>query len=206
MSIFGLEVNPAYCKAMAEFRDRPIESITEADLARVAKGLKTKYQDQAEKRQAELKADYGTGVCSLVRIYNATGKPLYLKEFVDWRGHIGKMPVEHAVPNGCWTVFIHTKTAGAAVGSAAAAIYRRDGTDQDFFLGWQNPWRRGNTQIFCETFPGGHWFNGVSKDKMLDLMDDHNGQSHSHGFNGYNVYASAGNDTTSYMEFVCEKQ
>jgi hypothetical protein len=59
--IYGIEVDAKYLHAMTEFQEVPIEKITTADMARVAKQLKSKYQDQAQKRQAELKGDYGTG-------------------------------------------------------------------------------------------------------------------------------------------------
>ncbi|KAJ7056049.1 hypothetical protein C8F01DRAFT_375671 [Mycena amicta] len=202
--IYGIEINRAYCKAMSEFHNTPIEKITEADMARVAKGLKTKYQDQAEKRLAELKGDWGTGVCSLVRLYNATGATLTVKDTVDYRGHIGAMPIEHTVPNGCWTVFIHVKTSGAAVGSAGAVVYKHP-SGQEFFAGWQNPWSRGSSQVWAETFHNGHWWGVASKDLMIHLLDKHDGQRHEHTYGGYHIVGTTGNNTTAYIEYICEK-
>ncbi|KAJ6566540.1 hypothetical protein B0H19DRAFT_711763 [Mycena capillaripes] len=136
--LYGLEVNRAYLKAMTEFLDVPIEKITTADMARVAKSLKTKYQDQAQKRQAELKGLYGTGVCVLVRIYNATGGTLVLKDTADFRGHLGSQAIEHRILNGTWAVFIHVKTEAAAKGSAGAVVYKND-QNNEFFMGKQIP-------------------------------------------------------------------
>ncbi|KAJ7056053.1 hypothetical protein C8F01DRAFT_1312062 [Mycena amicta] len=202
--IYGIEVNRAYCKSMSEFHNTPIEKITEADMARVAKGLKGKYQDQAEKRLAELKGDFGVGVCSLIRLYNATGATLTVKDTVDFRGHIGAQPIEHNIPNGCWTVFIHVKTAIVAAGSAGAVVLRHP-SGQEFFAGWQNPWTRGDSQVWAETFGSGHWWSVASKSLMFDLLDDHNGQRHEHTYGGYHIVGITGNNTTAYIEFVCEK-
>ena len=56
--IFGIEIDEAYLRAMDEFKGKVI---TQADMASVARRTKGVYQGDAEKRQAELKGEYGTG-------------------------------------------------------------------------------------------------------------------------------------------------
>ncbi|KAJ7436714.1 hypothetical protein FB451DRAFT_1417321 [Mycena latifolia] len=172
-------------------------------MARVAKKNKNKYQNQADKKLAELKGNYGYGVCVLVRIYNATGGTLEVKETASFRGRIGDQAIEDSIPNGTWTVFIHTKRDAAAAGSAGAVILQNaDGIE--FFAGWQNPWRRGDSQVFVEIKEPGYWWAKKSQDTMLAILDDHNGQKHKHTSNGFSMFGSTGNETTAYVEFLCE--
>ncbi|KAJ7217581.1 hypothetical protein B0H12DRAFT_705954 [Mycena haematopus] len=201
--IYGIEVDAKYLHAMSEFQDVPIDKITTADMARVAKQLKSKYQDQAQKRQAELKGEYGTGVCVVVRVYNATGGPLVVKETADFRGHFGAQAIEHRIPNGTWTVFIHVHTAGAAKGAAGAVVLKND--KAEFFAGWQNPWNRSwDSQVVVEVFEPGHWWSVGSKDYMLSLLDAHESQTSEYKNLGFYMFGSTGNETTAYVEYLCE--
>ncbi|KAJ6620318.1 hypothetical protein B0H10DRAFT_2188590 [Mycena sp. CBHHK59/15] len=148
-----------------------------------------------------------------------------LKEAVDYREHLGAHAIEHCILNGMWAVFIHTKTGGTAVGSWAV-IYRMEigieSSGTEFFAGWQartlsssltfyladtnrDPW---NSQVVVEVFEPGHWFNATTKKYMLQLLDNHNGQTSDHTNLGYiySIYGSTGNQTTAYIEYVSEKK
>nr|5H0Q_A Chain A, Lipid binding protein [Grifola frondosa]BAO31550.1 hypothetical protein [Grifola frondosa] len=198
--LYGVEIDEQYLRVMEEYKDK--EVITQADMAKVALQRKNVYQDQAEKRQAELKAEYGVGVCVLVRVYNATGGPITAKIEESFRGHFGAHTREKRIGNGQWTVFIHTKSAGAAVGSAGCIVYGT--TDNlDIFSGWQNPWNRSwDSQVLVEVRQSGHWWKNGSKDYMLHLLDTHNGQNSDSSYGDVKAHGSTGNETTAYVEYV----
>jgi hypothetical protein len=56
--LYGIEIDEAYLKAMSKYKGK---DITQKDMADVALGEKGTYQADAEKRQAEMKGEWGTG-------------------------------------------------------------------------------------------------------------------------------------------------
>ncbi|KAJ7473232.1 hypothetical protein FB451DRAFT_1467770 [Mycena latifolia] len=95
----------------------------------------------------------------------------------SFRGRIGDQAIEDSIHNGTWTGFIHTKRDAAVAGSAGAVILQ-NADDIEFFAGWQNPWRRGDSQVFVEIKEFGYWWTKKSQDAMLAILDDHKGQKH----------------------------
>nr|GAT47932.1 predicted protein [Mycena chlorophos] len=107
MTIYGVEVNPTYCQSLPEFSGRPIATINEVDLARVAIAVKPACPQVV-------------GLLPVVRVYNATGATLFLKEYVDACGNT-KQVVEQAIPNGCWSVFVDQPQPAIGVVAPVAA-------------------------------------------------------------------------------------
>ncbi|KAK8488584.1 hypothetical protein V6N13_027536 [Hibiscus sabdariffa] len=90
------------------------------------------------------KAEWGTGVSTLCRVYNGTGECLTFHRSHDWLGHISET-YPSVIENGQWGGFLHAKPTGEAKGSEAAVVYRgknKNGEDTDWMLCWDNPWNR----------------------------------------------------------------
>jgi hypothetical protein len=120
------------------------------DLARFTLDQKYLNENDAIKYVNGMKGDYGTGVCCLVCIYNATGVNLIhfnKKSIHDWNGHIWKYAPDEIIKNGQWSVFLHAHSSdisGILNGSEAAVIYDADDeyhkkVDLKIFMGWSAP-------------------------------------------------------------------
>ena len=59
--LYGIEIDEAYLSRMTQYKG---QTVTQADMARVAIGQKGTYQGDAEKKQAEMKGEYGLGCVS----------------------------------------------------------------------------------------------------------------------------------------------
>lgn len=107
------------------------------------------YEEAAIERVNGMKEEYGTGVSTLVMIYNATGSTLKYDSIEDSSGHLFKYQPDSVVYNGEWSVFLHTKTAGAARGSVATAKYWLRGgvpaKSHQLSVSWSTPWSGTNT-------------------------------------------------------------
>ncbi|KDQ07797.1 hypothetical protein BOTBODRAFT_192159 [Botryobasidium botryosum FD-172 SS1] len=165
------------------FRDdqgKPDSALSAADRGKVAMDQQKTYENDAIERLKKLKEDYGNGVSTLVRVYNASGDRITLQDEHSWRGSFYGGPPESFIENGQWGVFLHVKPTGAAVGSAGAVVYRT----------------AGSADIFWDT---------GSKDAMLALLDDKAGPTFRDSNAGYKVYGNIETSTTSHYQVIIEK-
>ena len=56
--LYGIEIDEAYLSRMSQYKG---QTVTQADMAKVAISQKGTYQGDAEKKQAEMKGEYGLG-------------------------------------------------------------------------------------------------------------------------------------------------
>jgi hypothetical protein len=56
--LYGIEIDEAYLSRMTKYKGK---EITQADMAAEALSTKSTYQGDAEKKQAEMKGEYGLG-------------------------------------------------------------------------------------------------------------------------------------------------
>ena len=135
---------------------------------------KGKYDEDSLKLVNTMKEEFGLGVSSLVRIYNASGRTLYLTNpGYDWHGHMFRYPPDSSIENGQWSVFLHVKTSGAATGSESCVIYNIQDEGDDVFMGWSVPWNQSSwtNTIYTEIREGGHWPGAGSWDLMQRLLE-----------------------------------
>jgi len=204
---FGIIIDNDYLRTLPEFKGKPDSAISAADRGRVAMTQKNVYESEAIKRLDELKGNYGNGVSTLVRIYNASGDRITLKDDYSWRGSFYSQSAENPIENGQWGVFLHVKPGGAAVGSCGAVIYRTVG-NADIFIGWQNPWNTSyDPTCYGEARQRDNWWDRGSKSYMLYLLDDKSGNkfNDSGAGSGYKVSGNIGGSTTSHYQAVVEK-
>jgi len=152
------------------------KTITLSDISTYTKEQGSVYDAEALEKVSEMKKKYGSGVCALVRIYNACGESLSLTNTHDWHGHIGDYPFDGIIQNGEWSVFLHVHSTGAAAGSCGATVYRASKANQDNFLGWESPFS-GSNSVYVETRETGHWPGQGSWNYMEDQIDKHNSSS-----------------------------
>jgi hypothetical protein len=148
-----------------------------------------------------MKEEYGNGVSSLIRIYNASGEPLVLCSSPDWHGHIGKYPIDGIIQNGQWCVFLHVKTSGTATGSSGAVVYNASQAKQDVFFSWGMPFS-GDNSVYCESREPNHWPpNGKIWDLMYKLTN--NASSHTTDtWGNHRVSAACGQSSSPVVDFV----
>ena len=128
-----------------------------------------KYDYEATKRINAIKEEYGKGVSSLIRIYNASGRTLkFQQQGPNWSGHMWKYPFDEGIRNGEWSVILHVKTSGAMRGSVSCFVYTVEDEGLDVFCGWSNPWDRNlySNQVYTEVRDSGHWPSGKSWNDM----------------------------------------
>lgn len=103
-----------------------------------------------------MKEEWGSGVSTLIMIYNATGCTLKLDDMGSDSGKFWKYEPDPVVYNGEWTCFLHVKTAGTATGSCGWVGYKMHGDvgniegmgtmdDYYFVTAWDTPWSGSNT-------------------------------------------------------------
>lgn len=146
-------------------------SITPQVLSQFTLAMKPTYDGAAIKAVNAMKGEYGTGVTTLVRIYNATGEDLDYVTNHDWHGSIWKYPYDQRIANGQWSVFLHAHTYGGNYGTCAALIVRAAAASQDVFLGWQSP-QYATNGVYVETRQQDYWPGIGSWSAMQELLDN----------------------------------
>jgi hypothetical protein len=179
----GREVTP---KILSEYT---LESKSDPDRDAVALG-----------KVNAMKEEYGTGVCTLVRIYNATGDSLKYVVDHDWHGNIWKYPYDDIILNGQWSCFLHAHTYMGNYGTCAALILRDAVVAQDVFLGWQSPQYAVN-QVYVETQGLNHWPAVGSWSYMQHLLDKASGST-THTLGKRTVTAHSGAAYSPVVDFV----
>ncbi|KAI9566173.1 hypothetical protein HD554DRAFT_2040409 [Boletus coccyginus] len=156
---YGVPIDNNFLRTLKEYKGKPDSELTAKDRSKVALQQKDTYASEAVKRLDELKSDYGNGVSTLCRFYNASGDQIKVNFDNSWRGSFYKDAPATTVENGQWTTFIHVHPTSQAVGSAGAVIYRTAGNN-DIFIGWQNPWNTAyEPTCLTESQGKDHWWN-----------------------------------------------
>lgn len=90
-AVFGVEIKEATLEVRPEYAGK---TITQEDLAREALELydADNNKHMAEKFVGKSQEHWGTGVCTKVLIYNASGTPIFKVADHDFYGHIGDSP------------------------------------------------------------------------------------------------------------------
>jgi len=149
MNPFGKPITNETLMPMLRYRRRS-GTITQEDRAREAMRL---IQEDMKNMEAlnhalDLKAEYGSGVSTLVLIYNATGDTLEIvkEQSMDWLGCVYKEETPHTFENGQWVSFLHVRPTGPTakeLGSEGARVVRGktiDGQVCDYLVAWFVPW------------------------------------------------------------------
>ncbi|KAF8550539.1 hypothetical protein OG21DRAFT_1513869 [Imleria badia] len=202
---FGIPIDNNFLRTLKEYKGKPDSELTARDRSKVAIQQRDVYVADAVKRLDELKSDYGNGVSTLCRFYNASGDRIRVNFDHSWRGSFYKDSPPSTVENGQWTTFIHVHPSGSAKGSAGAVIYRTI-ADTDIFIGWQNPWNTAyDPTCWTESQAKDHWWNVGSESYMLYLLDDKAGRRKDADGYGYKVNVQIGGSTTSTCAATIEK-
>jgi hypothetical protein len=93
------------------------------ELAGAAKGAISSFDAAARMEVNEYKEEYGSGVSTLIRIYNASGCTLKYQNAHHDSGRWDKYQPDGEILNGQWSVCLHVKKSGGATGSVGALAY-----------------------------------------------------------------------------------
>ncbi|KAI5993777.1 hypothetical protein F5J12DRAFT_421798 [Pisolithus orientalis] len=202
---FGIPITNDFLRTLPEYKGKSDSQLTAQDRSKVAMQQRDVYVSEAVKRLDLLKSDYGNGVSTLCRFYNASGDPIKVNFDHSWRGSFYKDSPPSVVENGQWTTFIHVHPTAQAVGSAGAVIYRTT-ENTDIFIGWQNPWNTAyDPTCWAESKEKDHWWAVGSESYMLHLLDDKANNRHEDSEYGYKVSVQIGSSTTSECIAMIEK-
>lgn len=107
------------------------------------------------------KEEWGTGVSTLVMIYNATGGTMTKYGAGDESGHIWKYDYDDRIETGQWSSVLHVKSSATMTGSAATVGYYIDGYTNGsepivLSIGWDTPWTGENTG-YASHWAKSHW-------------------------------------------------
>lgn len=91
-----------------------------------------------------MKDEYGAGTSNLLRIFNASGERLFLRDAYHVRGNTWKYPFDMVIENGQWSVVLIVHTAYVE-GMAGGVVYRTENNPKDIFCGWDIPYVGRNT-------------------------------------------------------------
>jgi hypothetical protein len=146
-------------------RQAGIEDVSTAELAKEAfRAMGGKADEECIERVNGMKEEYGSGIATLITIYNALGCSLHYKETRDWSGHRGKYDYDSPIYNGEWSCALHVKTSGTATGSCGVIAYNLRGGygDQDVLVvSWVTPFSGPNkANCFCaniKTYDATSW-------------------------------------------------
>ena len=133
------------------------------------------------KRVNGMKDEYGSGVSTLITIYNALGCSLRYRTAHDSSGHIWKYAYDDRIDNGEWSCALHVKTSGSATGSCAALVYDFDGGygDQDVLVvAWDTPFS-GSNSAACFCANRAVTYSKMSWDDIHDRAANGNDNGHS---------------------------
>ena len=136
------------------------DQVTTKLLSEFTQQQQTKFDFEATKTINGIKEEYGTGVSTLLRIYNTSGRTLrFQKQGPNWSGHMWKYPFDETIGNGQWSVALHVKTSGAARGSVSSVVYRVEDEGDDIFMGWSSPFDHNiyDNQVYVEVKNDNHW-------------------------------------------------
>ncbi|NKC02314.1 MAG: hypothetical protein GKR90_27960 [Pseudomonadales bacterium] len=169
MVLVGNVITPEDVVADPRYRRLKPKQVSLELLSQYTRELQGKFDFEAMRIINTIKEEYGTGVCALVRIYNASGKTITFKtRGPNWQGHMFKYPPDYTILNGQWSVFLHVKTSENASnseattnsvpttsgvtasgttasgatnssGSQSSVVYNVDDVNQAIFLGWGVP-------------------------------------------------------------------
>ncbi|GAV66392.1 hypothetical protein CFOL_v3_09902 [Cephalotus follicularis] len=168
-NVFGNPVTDETLKAMSEYDGK---QITRKDRAHVALNMKN-AQDKAVNAQQyveNLSGQYGSGICTLCMIYNATGDMIELVEEHDWSGNVWKSPCPQIIANGQWGAFLHAECFDK--GSFGTVVYRgmnEDDQDCDWMFAWYNP-SSGPNLAYTEIREADHYANNKYWDYISGLV------------------------------------
>lgn len=84
-----------------------------------------------------IKDEFGSGASTLIRIFNASGERLYLRDDFHLRGNTWKYPFDMVIENGQWLVALVVKN-GTMEGVAGGVVYHS--ATADMFFGWDVPY------------------------------------------------------------------
>ncbi|XP_021310333.1 23 kDa jasmonate-induced protein [Sorghum bicolor] len=193
--VFGLPISEETVRATGEYK----EPITQRDVADYAmKMINANEKDvNAQKFVDNLKDRYGNGITTKCLIYNATGASLKFVTYKDWHGHIYETPYPSEIQNGQWGAFIHVHPAGAARGSAGAAVYRTkipsSSSSCDWLFSWSIPYI-GDSSVYTEIREEGHF--PPHWDYIYDARLERSGRSSTDNGYGYHSQTDIGEGTT----------
>lgn len=151
------------------------DQVTTQLLSQYTQEQQQKYDFDALQKINSIKEEYGNGVSSLIRIYNASGRSLrFQQQGPNWSGHMWKYPFDETIMNGQWSVVLHVHTSGAARGSVSCFVYNVESEGDDVFNGWSTPWDRNlyTNCVYTEVRGKDHWPYAGSWDHMYELVSD----------------------------------
>lgn len=161
------------------------------------------HSEEAVSAVQKMKNEYGTGASSKIEIANATGSDITLVAQHDFHGHIWEYPIPPRIGAGQTGVFLHVKTAGAAVGSCGAFVFRMktpEGNDIDVQCGFETPYS-GPNKIHVEiAHTLGIWHDGCNWEPTKNHIYNGklNGRAEGHGSL---ILGSTGDGTTGLYLF-----
>lgn len=116
-------------------------------LAQAALASQSASDSLARQEVNAYKEEYGDGVSTLVRIFNASGCTLRFIEDKHSSGRWDKYHPDGMIQNGQWSVCLHVKKSGGATGSCAAMRYKVESEPfnaarvlDELIIGWDTPY------------------------------------------------------------------
>lgn len=150
-----LEVADAALAGLDLDIEKKSKAETWKELASQAKRAMASTDQAARMEVNEYKEEYGSGVSTLIRIYNASGCTLRFEESKHDSGRWDKYQPDGEIQNGQWSVCLHVKKSGAATGSCAAMKYQVMTNEWDIkeehnlIIGWETPYSGFNSGLAC---------------------------------------------------------
>jgi Nakanori-like protein len=119
------------------------------------------------------KADYGSGICTIVLVMNNSDYKYNLHNWMDWSGHgytnENYGGADPQLDPGAATAWLHVHSSGSARGSVAAVQYYKNGEDPskgEFALAWSTPFSGSNS---CYVMTNAQKFTW---DQLYDKLND----------------------------------
>ncbi|KAF8545539.1 hypothetical protein OG21DRAFT_1518593 [Imleria badia] len=203
---FGVPITNDYLRKLKPYAGMSDAELTAKDRSKVALDQKDTFAHLAIERLEQLKKDYGLGVTTLCRIYNASGDQLTVNFNYSWRGYFHKDSPALTIENGQWTVFIHVQTKYIPRGSAGAVVYRTAERD-DIFLGWQTPFHPSYYPACVAEVKekNSQWWDSDSQERMLQRLYYGAADRCNVEGKGYKIDIQIGNSTTSFCVATIQK-
>jgi len=150
-------------------------------IAQMAMEQISQTDEEALMMANSLKANFGNGISTLLRIYNATGETLSWKRDYSWYGRFYS-EADPLIQNGQWSVLLHVRRTGflwLTAGSSGGLVYETESkfpfnksqAPAQVFMGWSTPYWFGTNR--CQV--------KIGADMVSGLCDDKNPASHQPG-------------------------
>jgi len=161
-------------------------------------------ETDAIKNANTLKQAFGSGVSTLITLFNASADDMNIIFSADQHGHIGSEAYDSLIRNGQASAVLHVKTSGAATGSTGMVAYNIGNTGNVILLSWSNPFNHAASDVKAKVYvqtPG--QFTGDSDFYFRDT--DERGSSageYTDQPTPYRAQWSIGNETSPHLRVI----